>query len=378
MKKMSVLGSTGSIGKNVLEVAKHLKEYVSIEALAAKSNIDLLEAQAKQFSPKLLAVYDKEKALQLQKRLPHIPVIGGMDGLLNVATFDSVNFVVSAIVGAMGILPTLRAIESGKTIGLANKEVLVAAGELIMKAAKKHRVSIFPIDSEHSAIFQCLNGEKKETVRKLILTASGGSFLNFSVEEMQRITPEKALIHPNWNMGPKITVDSSTLMNKGLEVIEAHYLFDIPLSQIQVVVHPQSLVHSFVEFIDGSLMAQIGEPDMKGPIQYAITYPDRKKGIVPPFDFSKQARLEFFDPDKEKFPCLNLALKAGKIGGTLPCFMNAANETFVSRFLKGEIGFCEIGKRLERVMEKHTVLDANNLETLFAVDLAARELCATI
>ncbi len=378
MKKITVLGSTGSIGKNVLEVAKHLKGYVSIEALAAKSNIDLLEVQAKQFNPKILAVYDKKKALELQKRLPYIPVVAGMEGLLNVATFDTVNFVVSAIVGAKGILPTLRAIQAGKTIGLANKEVLVAAGELITQAAQQHGVSILPIDSEHSAIFQCLNGEKKETVRALILTASGGSFFRFSIDEMKTVTPQKALKHPNWSMGPKVTIDSSTLMNKGLEVIEAHYLFHIPLNQIQVVIHPQSLVHSFVEFIDGSLIAQIGEPDMKGPIQYAITYPDRKRGILPPFDFFKQAKFEFFYPNKEKFPCLGLALEAAKIGGTLPCFMNAANETFVSRFLKGEIGFLEIGKRLEKVMEKHEVLNANNLETLFAVDSAARELCATI
>lgn len=378
MKKISILGSTGSIGRNTLEVAKHLIGYISVEALAAKSNIDLLEAQAKTFNPKLLAVYDKEKALELQKRLPHIPVLGGMDGLISVSTFNSADFIVSAIVGAQGILPTLRAIESGKTIGLANKEVLVAAGELITEAAKKHKTPIIPIDSEHSAIFQCLSGEKKERVRNLILTASGGPFFNSSIEEMEGVTPESALKHPSWKMGPKVTIDSATLMNKGLEIIEAHYLFNIPLSQIQVIVHPQSLVHSFVEFIDGSLMAQIGEPDMKGPIQYAMTYPDRKKGMGPPFNFLKQNIFEFFQPNKEKFPCLQLALEAAKIGGTLPCFMNAANEVLVSRFLKGQIGFLEIGKRLERLMEKHTVLSANNLETLFAVDKAARELCQTI
>ena len=377
-KKVSILGSTGSIGQSTLEVAAHLEDSISVVALAARSNIDLLEIQAKRFKPDLVAVYDKDQAIKLQKRLPTIPVIGGMEGLVAVATYKQAHFVVSAIVGAKGILPTLRAIEAGKTIGLANKEVLIAAGELIMSCARKKGVDIIPIDSEHSAVFQCLNGEKSESIKKIILTASGGPFLSRSVEDLEKITPACALKHPNWNMGQKVTIDSSTLMNKGLEVIEAHMLFGVALDQIEVVIHPQSLVHSFVEFIDGSLLAQLAKPDMKLPIQYALTYPERKEGLLPCFDFMKHSKLEFYPPNMEKFPCLGLAFEAARQGGTMPCFMNAANEVLVSHFLEGKIGWMEIGKRLEKLMASHEAEINQDLETLLAVDAAARELAQII
>lgn len=375
MKKISILGSTGSIGRSTLEVAEHLGYEVS--ALSAHSNIDLLEQQFRTWHPKYVAVFDKDKALELQKRLPEAVVLGGMEGLIEVATVPEVDFVVSSIVGAKGILPTLKAIEAGKTIGLANKEVLIAAGELIMSAAKKQAIEILPIDSEHSAIFQCLQGERPEGVRRLVLTASGGPFRTHSQEELDAITPASALKHPTWKMGKKVTIDSSTLMNKGLEVIEAKVLFDIPIEKIDVVIHPQSIIHSLVEFIDGSLLSQMGEHDMKIPIQYALTYPERKKGIVPCFDFEKYSKLEFFSPDWGKFPCLRLAYEAAKSGGTLPCFMNAANEVLVDQFLEGKISWIEIGKKLESLMGAHRAFPQESLETLLEVDQEARKM-ATI
>ena len=372
MKTVTVLGSTGSIGQQTLQVAKHLGYQVS--ALAAHSNIDLLEKQSKEWHPKIIAVSDKEKASALQKRLPHIEVLGGEEGMIAAATEPSADYAVSAIVGAAGILPTLKAIEAGKTIGLANKEVLIAAGTLIMEAAKKQDVSILPIDSEHCALFQCLQGEESASIRRLVLTASGGPFRTFSHAALKEVTPELALKHPTWSMGKKITIDSATLMNKGLEVIEASVLFAQPVEKIDVVIHPQSIIHSLVEYVDGSLIAQMGEHDMKIPIQYALTYPTRKKGIAPCFDFEKYSKLEFYAPDLEKFPCLRLAYEAAKKGGTLPCFMNAANEILVQQFLEGKIPFVAIGEKLERLMEAHTILPQESLETLLAVDEEARQL----
>jgi 1-deoxy-D-xylulose-5-phosphate reductoisomerase len=372
MKTLAVLGSTGSIGKNTLRVAEHLG--YKIASLAVHSNIDLLEEQGKKWDPEVIAVYDKDQAFALQKRLPHQVVVGGMEGLMQAATVPGADIVISAMVGAAGILPTFKAIEAGKTIGLANKEVLIAAGELMMSLARKQGVQILPIDSEHSAIFQCLQGEDIASVRRLILTASGGPFRGASWEELRAITPRRALDHPTWKMGKKITIDSSTLMNKGLEVIEAHFLFDQPLEKIDVVIHPQSIIHSFVEFIDGSLMAQMGEHDMQIPIQYALTYPERKNGLHPCFDFAKYSTLEFSKPDLEKFPCLRLAYRAAKVGGTLPCFMNAANEVLVEQFLAGKISWIDIGKKLETLMEAHQVLPQESLETLLEIDLEARKL----
>ncbi|MDJ0652209.1 MAG: 1-deoxy-D-xylulose-5-phosphate reductoisomerase [Simkaniaceae bacterium] len=370
MKKIAILGSTGSIGENTLAVSEHLE--IEVVGLSAHSNIDLLQQQALKWRPKCVAVFDKHKAFALQKRLPEMTVLAGMEGVIAIATMAEADFVVSSIVGAKGILPTLKAIEAGKTIGLANKEVLIAAGELILSAAKKQGVNILPIDSEHSAIFQCLQGECPTGIRRLILTASGGPFRTHSFEELEKITPTSALNHPTWKMGKKVTIDSSTLMNKGLEVIEAKFLFDISVEKIDVVIHPQSIIHSLVEFIDGSLLSQLGEHDMKIPIQYALTYPKRKKGIVPCFDFEKYSKLEFFSPDLEKFPCLALAYKAAKEGGTLPCFMNAVNEVLVDQFLKGKISWIEIGKQLETLMATHRALPQESFETLLEVDKEAR------
>lgn len=372
MKTIALLGSTGSIGKNTLNVAKHLG--CRVASLAAHSNIDLLEKQANEWNPEVIGVFDEEKARELQKRLPNVEVLGGLEGLIAAATVPCADLAVSSIVGAAGLLPTFKAIEAGKTIGLANKEVLIAAGELMMNLAKKQGVEILPIDSEHSAIFQCLRGESSSTVRRLILTASGGPFREFSFEDMKTITPESALNHPTWNMGKKITIDSSTLMNKGLEVIEAHILFGQPIEKIDVVIHPQSIIHSLVEFIDGSLISQMGVHDMQVPIQYVLTYPDRKNGLHPCFDFEKYSTLEFFKPDLEKFPCLRLAYEAAKIGGTLPCFMNGANEALVEQFLAGKISWIEIGQKLETLMEAHQVMPQESLETLLAIDKEARQL----
>ncbi|MCB1107088.1 MAG: 1-deoxy-D-xylulose-5-phosphate reductoisomerase [Chlamydiia bacterium] len=375
MKRITILGSTGSIGKNTLEVARHLG--YQVVGLAAHSNIDLLEKQAREFLPECVAVFNEEKGKELQKRLPEFRVVCGLEGLEEVATLPSADFLVSAIVGTQGLIPTLKGIKEGKSVGLANKEVLVAAGELIMEAAKKQNVSVLPIDSEHSAIFQCLQGECPSGIHKIILTASGGPFRDIDPEKLLSITPKEALNHPTWSMGKKITIDSSTLMNKGLEVIEAKILFDVPLEKIDVVIHPQSLVHSFVEFVDGSLLSQMGVHDMKIPIQYALTYPTRKKGIAPCFDFQKYSKLEFFTPDWEKFPCLGLAFEAAKEGGTLPCFMNGANEVLVHRFLDGSIRWIDIGKKLETLMGAHRTRSQESLDALLDVDAEARSL-ATI
>ena len=372
-KKIALLGSTGSIGESTLKVARHLSDHLTITALAAHSNIDRLAQQIEEFHPQLVAVYDEEKARLLQGRFPSLPVLAGMEGLDAVATHSDVDFVVSAIVGAKGIQPTLSAIEAGKSIGLANKEVLIAAGALIMKRAREKNVSIIPIDSEHSALFQCLNGEKRVEVSRLILTASGGPFRNYSDDDFDHITPASALKHPNWSMGKKITIDSSTLMNKGLEVIEAHYLFGISLDQIDVVIHPQSLIHSFVEFVDGSLISQMAEHDMVIPIQYALTYPHRLKGLVASFDFVKHLKLEFYDPNARYFPCLGLAYEAIKSGGSMPCFMNAVNEVLVDRFLDGAISWRQIGEKLETLMSRHRAVPVEDLTTIFAVDKEARK-----
>ena len=367
------MGSTGSVGRNTLLVAKHLG--CSVTSIAAHSNIDLLEKQARQFHPQCIAVFDREKALALKHRLPHMHVVGGGEGLIEAATLEEADIVISATTGIMGMLPTLQAINAGKAIGLANKELLVAAGELIMKSAHAHGTQILPIDSEHSAIFQCLHGGDPSEVRRVILTASGGPF--HKRENLEDITPSCALQHPIWMMGKKITIDSSTLMNKGLEAIGIRFLFNIPYEQIEILIHPQSVIHSCVEFIDGSFLAQMGAPDMKIPIQYALTYPERKSGIAPCFDFLKYPKLEFCMPDLERFPCLRLALQAAKIGGTLPCFMNAANEILVKRFLNGAIGWREIGEKLEALMSRHRALPQDNLETLLSVDQSAREVATS-
>ena len=371
-KKIAILGSTGSIGQNTLNVARSLSREITVSALAAKSNIALLESQIREFHPEIVAVYEDDKAAQLKKIFPHLKIVSGMEGLLEVVSHPSVNYVVSAMTGSIGILPTAQAIREGKTIGLANKEVLVSAGSIIMELAKKHNVSIIPIDSEHSAIFQCLQGNSLKDVRRLILTASGGPFLHTPPEEMGTITLEKALAHPTWQMGSKVTIDSSTLMNKGFEVIEAHFLFGIPLDKIDVVIHPQSIIHSFVEYTDGSLLAQMSEPTMMIPIQYALTYPERRESSIVPFDFKKNSSLQFFSPDRKKFRCLDLAFKALSQGGSAPCYLNAANEVLVARFCQKEIGWKEIGEKLEALLLRHSPQYPADLESLLKIDALAR------
>lgn len=371
-RKISLLGSTGSIGKNVLKIASKLKEKIKIVALAAKENIDLLEQQAREHHPDLIAVYDEEKAKVLQKRLPHIRVIGGMEGLCEVAAYHEAEMMVAAIVGAAGLMPTAMAIKAGKMIALANKEVLVAGGPYIMPLAKKHGVSLIPVDSEHSAVFQCLHDEDPASVRRIILTSSGGPFREWEQQRLQQVTLSEALKHPNFMMGAKVTIDSSTLMNKGLEVIEAHWLFDVPLEQIEVLIHPQQKIHSMVEFVDGSIMAQMCEPDMVIPIQYAMTYPERYQGQLPVYDFIKNSRLDFCQPDASKFRCLNLAYEALRVGGTLPCYMNAANEILVNRFLKEEIAWLDISEKLEKLMTGYQCCKDISLEAILEVDRRAR------
>lgn len=371
-KKIALLGSTGSIGTSSLQVIRHLGEGYEISALAAHSNIDLLEAQIKEFRPQVAAVFDEAQAKILRSRAPGCPILSGMEGLKEVASLNEANFVISSITGTAGLIPTIEAIKAGKNVALANKEALVSGGELVMKLVKEKGVQLLPVDSEHSALFQALQGNCSSTIRKLILTASGGPFRNFNDEQFQSITVEQALNHPNWKMGSKVTIDSSTLMNKGLEVIEAYWLFGIPLEQIEVVIHPQSIVHSMIEYCDGSIMAQMGEPLMIVPIQYALTYPKRKPGLLNAFDFIRHGKLEFSFPDLKKFPCLSLAFDALKKGGSMAGYMNAANEALVGRFLRKEISWQDIGRKLEYLMERHPVQPVPTIEAIFEIDRMAR------
>jgi 1-deoxy-D-xylulose-5-phosphate reductoisomerase len=374
VRYLAVLGSTGSIGKNCLAAAKHLgPECVQIIALAAKHNIDLLEQQVIEFNPKLVAVYDLNKACELQRRIPHTPVIGGMEGLQAVATHEKANLVVSAISGAIGLVPTIAAIQRKKNIGFANKEVLVSGGEIVMSLVRKYGIDLIPIDSELTAIFQCLKGESSKEIQRLLITASGGPFKNYSIAQLEEVTVKHALNHPNYRMGPKVTIDSSTLMNKGLEMIEAHWLFQVPLEKIEVVVHPQQIIHSMVEFIDNSILAQMGEPDMLVPIQYAITYPKRYMGSLSSFDFIKNHKLEFAVPDLDKFRCLKLAYDAIRCGGSLPCYMNAANEVLVHGFLNKQISWKDIALNLENLMLRHNVKQVTSLQDILDIDLLARQ-----
>lgn len=374
MRNLAILGSTGSIGKNCLAVARHLgKDAVRIVALAARHNIKLLEEQAKEFHPQLVAVYDLEQARELQKKIPHIPVIGGMEGLEAVATHENANLVIAAISGAIGLAPTIAAIKANKNIGFASKEVLVSAGEVVMSLVRKHKIELIPIDSELTAIFQCLKGEPSKVVERILITASGGPFRNFTNEQLKDVTIDHALNHPNYRMGPKVTIDSSTLMNKGLEMIEAHWLFQVPLEKIEIIVHPQQIIHSMVEFIDNSILAQMGDPDMLTPIQYAITYPERCQGSLKPFDFAKNHTLQFILPDMDKFRCLKLAYEAIRCGGSMPCYMNAANEILVHRFLNKEIAWIDIANRLEILMSRHSVQPVHSLQDILAIDENARK-----
>lgn len=375
MKRLSILGSTGSIGQNTLAVVARFPDRFTVAALAAKSNLTLLREQVALFNPELAVVHDQRLADELRKMLPEscrTRVLCGTEGYCEAASLQSVDMVVTAVVGAAGVMPTLAAIDAGKDVALANKETLVVAGDIVMQNAAARKVRILPVDSEHSAIFQCLAGSRPVDLSKIFLTASGGPFLSRPIEEFAGITPEAALRHPNWQMGPKITVDSATLMNKGLEVIEAKWLFGVTLSQIEVVVHPQSIVHSMVAFRDGSVMAQMGVPDMQGAIAYALSFPARLPLDQPLPDFTNDMTLTFQKPDLEKFPCLALAIWAGESGGTLPAVMNAANEVAVQAFLNGRVAFTRIPLVIRAVMEVHAVIDKPDLTVLLEADRWAR------
>lgn len=369
MKKIAILGSTGSIGTQTLEVVRANKD-IEVTALAAGSNIDFLEKQIREFSPKIAAVWNEEKAKELKDRVRDldIRVESGMDGLLAVATELGAEIVVTAVVGMIGIRPTIAAMNAGKDIALANKETLVTAGHIIMSLAKEKHVRILPVDSEHSAIFQSLNGETGNKIHKILLTASGGPFRGWTREQMKGVQVEDALKHPNWTMGRKITIDSSTMVNKGLEVMEARWLFGVEMDQVQVVVQPQSVIHSMVEYEDGAVIAQLGTPDMKLPIQYALYYPERRFLAGDRLDFAKLAQITFEAPDFENFHGLSLAYKAGRRGGTLPTVFNAANERAVQKFLDREIGYLTITDMIEAAMEHHTVKENPTVEEILAAE----------
>jgi 1-deoxy-D-xylulose-5-phosphate reductoisomerase len=381
LKKISLLGSTGSIGGNVLSVIRQFPEHFAVAGLAAGRNIELLARQVAEFQPELISVVDQDHAEQLCCLLPlqyRDRVVYGSRGNQQVGALDSADFTVSAIVGAAGLLPTLAAIEAGKDIGLANKETLVMAGKIVMEAVHRNGVRLFPVDSEHSAIFQALEGGRRQDVEKIILTASGGPFLHKSLADMYRVTPAEALNHPNWSMGRKISVDSATLMNKGLEVIEARWLFDMQADDIEVVVHPQSIVHSLVEFQDGSVLAQLGIPDMRIPIAYALSYPQRLPLRLNRLDLSQCGNLEFQQPDYHRFPALQLAFAALSGGGVLPAVLNAANEEAVAAFLDGTISFPRIAQVVAEAMEKVGSGDENNLEDILSADQEARLLTKSL
>lgn len=369
MKNIAILGSTGSIGTQTLEVAREQGD-ICICGLAAGSNIRLLEEQIREFHPRLVCVYDESKANELKIRVRDtgVKVAAGMEGLLEIAAMEETEILVTAVVGMIGIRPTVEAIRAGKDIALANKETLVTAGHIIMPLAKEAGVKILPVDSEHSAIFQSLHGENHERVEKILLTASGGPFRGKSREELKNIQVEDALKHPNWAMGRKITVDSSTMVNKGLEVMEAKWLFDVGLEQIRVVVHPQSIIHSMVEYADGAVMAQLGMPDMKLPIQYALYYPDRRPMQGERVDFAKLGQLTFEEPDLKTFRGLGLALKAAKAGGSMPTVYNAANEKAVNKFLDRKIGYPDIIDMIEACMERHKTVDDPSLEEILSIE----------
>ncbi|MBQ7757630.1 1-deoxy-D-xylulose-5-phosphate reductoisomerase [Anaerotignum sp.] len=373
MRKISILGSTGSIGTQTLEVVENLKD-IKVMAITGNSNIALLEEQARKFQPELVAVMDEKNAEILKGRLAdtNIRVVSGMDGLVEASTYKGVDTVVTSVVGNVGLKPTFEAIRAGKNIALANKETLVSAGQLVMDLAKKHNIKIYPVDSEHSAIFQSLQGNEGNKIQRILLTASGGPFRGKRREDLEHVTAADALKHPNWSMGNKITIDSATLMNKGLEVMEAKWLFGVDVDQIEVLVHPQSIVHSAVEYEDGAIMAQLGEPDMRVPIQYALTYPNRVKNPFPRIDFTQRSNLTFDKPDMDTFKCLSLAYRALKTGGTLPAVLNGANEVAVARFLKGEISFLQIPELIEQTMDAYTVKYEYTLEDLLEADAWAK------
>ena len=375
MKRLAILGSTGSIGVNTLDIVERFKGEFDVVALSAGANVPLLRKQIKKFRPQLVSVLNQELAQLLQNDLrgEGVKVVYGEEGLILAATFPEVEMVVSAVVGSVGLLPLLAAIEEGKDIALANKESMVMAGEIVIKRAQEKGVNILPIDSEHSAIFQALGGKRGgEGVRKIILTASGGPFYSLSPAELKKVSPQEALAHPVWQMGPKISVDSATLMNKGLEVIEAHWLFQVPLERIEILIHPEGVIHSMVEYVDSSIIAQLSIPDMRIPIAYALSYPRRLQVDLPSLNLIELSNLTFIPPDYEKFPSLRLAYRALEVGGTLPAVLNAANEMAVEAFLKGRISFDQIPQVVDHTMSGHMATPLEGVEDALQADRWAR------
>ena len=379
MQKIAVLGSSGSIGVNTLEVARHLQGRFKVTALSVNSRIDILEAQIAEFKPEAVCVVDRSAAAELKAKIdPSIRVLSGEEGLITLAAETEYDVFVGAMVGFSGLAPTIEAIRKGKRIALANKETLVVAGELIKELCNEHDAEMIPVDSEHSAIFQCLIGEHVREINRIILTASGGPFFRFTKEELEKVTVEQALKHPTWKMGSKITIDSATLMNKGLELIEARWLFNLGAHKLDVVIHPQSVIHSMIEFNDGSVKAQLSVPDMKLPIQYALTYPERVEAPWVKNNFPAIGTLNFYEPDRDKFECLGIAYDALDAGGTAPCIANAANEVAVQKFLNREIGFADIPRLIRKCLdgiENHAVAD---LPTVFETDRKTREFALTL
>lgn len=374
MKKISLLGSTGSIGTNVLDVIERNPEKFQILSMSAGSNVDLFAKQIRKFKPRVVALFDTKKIPTLKEQIADldIEILSGEEGTIAVATLPEADVVVSGVMGSAGLLPAIHALKSGKNLALANKETLVIAGELVLREAKKTNSQIIPIDSEHSAIFQVLNGEKKERIKKIILTASGGPFRTFSLGQMETVTVKDALKHPNWDMGAKITIDSSTMMNKGLEYIEAKWLFGVN-TPVEIIVHAQSIIHSMIEFVDTSILAQLGIPDMRVPIAYALTYPDRFECDLPSLDLTTMGNLTFEAPDFERFPCLRLAIDAMEIGKTMPAVLNAANEIAVQAFLEELISYKDIAELIRMVMQNHNPSPLKELQDVLIADRWARE-----
>ncbi|MBP1991301.1 1-deoxy-D-xylulose-5-phosphate reductoisomerase [Paenibacillus eucommiae] len=378
-KRIAILGSTGSIGTQTLDVIANEPERFQVDALAGGYNIALLIEQAKQFRPKIVSAATKELADELALHVPSdTKVLYGEQGLLEVAAGTEADFVVTALVGSQGLKPTLAAIEAGKNIGLANKETLVSAGHIVIDAAKRKGVSLLPVDSEHSAIFQCLNGENRSEIAQITLTASGGSFRDRTRKELEGVTVEQALRHPNWSMGAKITIDSATMVNKGLEVIEARWLFGLGYDQIGVIIHPESIIHSYVEFVDNSIIAQLGNPDMRVPIQYALTYPQRFPTPTNRLSLVDAGKLHFREMDFGRYPCVRMAYESGRAGGSSPTVFNAANEIAVARFLQGAISFLQIEDIIDSVLQQHQTVSEPDLQTIHEIDAWARKAAEAI
>lgn len=373
-KPISILGSTGSIGRQTLEVVSAFPSSFNVVGIAAKDEVDLIIEQVKKFKPLVVTVDSRKAKAELEEKLKgqKVKILQGEEGLLEVSTMPEAKLLVVAIPGALTLYPVIEAIRAKKDIALATKEVLVSAGDLFMEEVKLAKVKVYPVDSEHSAVWQCLNGEDAKKIKKIILTASGGSFLKTSKEKLEKMTAKDALKHPTWKMGPKITIDSATLMNKGFEVMEAHHLFSLDYSKIEVVIHPQSIIHSMVEFVDGSVMAELSHPDMRIPIQHALFGMERNQNMWNKLDITKVKNLSFEKPDKEKFPCLQYAYDAGKKGGTYPAVLNAANEEAVKLFLRGQITFTQIAQKIHETIQKHTSVDKPDLEKILEADSWAR------